>query len=186
MSGTIAIPRGHFNAPWPFIESLTRLYDKSELPFVVKYKEGALIPENRNSLSSFFEGDWIMFIDSDIAFLPDQVERIIWHIINGKNIVCGLVFKGQPPHEPLIKPKNYIKNSVVEIESCHMGFTAISRKVFNKLGTRAFDRLPNKGEDLSFCKRATDAGFKIYCDTSVFAKHIRYYYVSESDYKRNV
>ena|SRR3990167_8454337 len=182
MLGTIAIPRGHFTAPWPFVESLVR-YLELHPDVRVIFREGALIEENRNSLASMFWGDWIFFIDDDMVFKPEDIEAIISH---DEDIVCGLYFRGQVPHEPMAfienKPiKNYISGLIIEVDGCAMGFTKISRKAIEAVGLNGFSRLPNLGEDLSFCQRAKLKGFKIYCDTSVQPKHLRYKYIGEND-----
>ena len=181
MIGTIAIPRGHFGAPWPFIESLVG-YLETKPDVRIMFREGALIEENRNTLLNLFWGDWIFFIDDDMTFSPQDVERII---SLDQDIVCGLYFKGSVPHEPLIfienEPvKNYLSGSFLEVDSCAMGFTKIKRSVVDALGPNPFRRIGGLGEDLSFCKRAKEAGFKIFCDTSVQPKHLRYRYIGEN------
>ena len=58
-----------------------------------------------------------------------------------------------------------------------MGFTAINKQVLKGLGERPFDRMVLNsrlyGEDLSFCHRAREAGFKIMCDPEIQVGHLR-------------
>ena len=181
MQGTIAIPRGHFTAPWPFVECLTR-YLETKPDVRVMYKEGALIEDNRNSLIQMFWGDWIFFIDDDMTFWPEDIEKIISHDLD---VVCGLYFRGQSPHEPLIyrdnQYANYLSGALIEIDACAMGFTKIKRSVIESIGDNPFTRIGRMGEDLSFCKRAKDKGFKVFCDTSVQPKHLRFRQIGEKD-----
>ena len=182
MLGTIAIPRGHFECPYPFVESLVKfLLTKPDVE--VMFKEGALVDDNRNSLSRMFKGDWLIFLDTDMTFFPED----IYHLINYKeDIVGALYFKGQPPHEPLAyrndKPiDNYISGSAFEVDKMALGFTKINRRVIEAVGENPFQRIGTHGEDASFCIRVKEKGFKVICDTSIRPKHIRYRYIGEND-----
>lgn len=189
MYGTIAIPHSHFSAPYPFIKSLVKFLTETKLNIEVIFKEGALIEDNRNSLLYLAKGDFLIFIDTDMTFTTQDVERLVEQ---KKDIVCGLYFRGQPPHEPLIIKddvivREYMSGLTIEVDACAMGFTYISRNVIEKMKEDLpFKRIDDYGEDISFCKRAKEKGFEIYCDTSIQPKHLRYKYVGENDYQKHL
>ena len=64
-----------------------------------------------------------------------------------------------------------------------MACTLIKREVLENMPQPWFFPT-NNGEDLSFCKRATDAGYKIYCDTELICGHVGSYTVSEEHFGR--
>lgn len=86
----------------------------------------------------------------------------------------------------------------VKIDACGMACTLIKREVLEKLWKEyegepfAFSRDPIKpvngkvrremSEDVTFCERATNAGFEIWCDTTIRPKHLAgYKYVQFND-----
>jgi len=73
---------------------------------------------------------------------------------------------------------DYKDGDLVEVDACGMGCMLIKKSVFEKLEEPYFQYTPRsktslqKGEDYYFCEKAKDAGFKIFCDTSVICGHI--------------
>lgn len=136
-----------------------------------------------------------------MTFTPQDAGRLVRWTEKGYDFISGLYFAGAQPHLPLIYKEvevDYDSKKVpsvsyyldysrdkdfFEIAACGFGFCIMSKKVFDTLGEFPFKRLSswfgqdipenNLGEDLSFCKRVKDAGFKIYCDTNVQPGHIR-------------
>jgi GT2 family glycosyltransferase len=133
------------------------------------------------------ELDYLLFVDSDMMPPPEMLNTLIEH---NKPIVTALAFKRVPDYDPCIFKKitsndavNYFDypKGLTEIAGCGMACCLIKREVIEKTPQPWFT--PGKlGEDLSFCKRAMKAGFKIYCDTNLICKHVGTYEVGEEHY----
>ena len=157
--------------------------------FSVIYVEGCDTAYSRNILAEKSKGvaDYIFFIDDDILPPINTITRLLSH---KKDIVCGLYFAKQEPHFPQIFLKNtedptrydcvedYKKDSLIEVDSCGAGCMLIKAEIFKKLKLPYFwyipksEDKPRKGEDFYFCEKVKEAGYKIYCDTSILCKHI--------------
>ena len=131
---------------------------------------------------------YLLFLDSDMTFPADIIEQLIKH---GKDIVSGLYFKRVPPYttvmyndiskdgEYAFEPiDNWKKNRLIEVDAIGCGCVLIKTKVFMKIKPPFFYPLysqSNKSltsEDIAFCVRAREAGFKIYVDTALQCGHI--------------
>jgi GT2 family glycosyltransferase len=137
-----------------------------------------------------WEPDYLFWVDDDMAFNNDIVEKLLSH---KKDFVCALMFSKNPPFIPTIKKcqegnvlsfNNYVdypKNSFVEIAGCGFAATLVHRRIFEDLvlstdnGTEWFEERKlgiGESEDINFCIRARKKGHKIWCDTSAKTRHI--------------
>lgn len=145
----------------------------------------------------------IFWIDSDIFFDPDDVDRIRSYDL--PIVGAAYPFKGYPimTFSPLdCKPIIFDKSSgLVEVKALATGFLFTKAYVFDKIKEKfnlpvcntSFDspQIPffqpaiwnlieqdyYLGEDFSFCIRASNCGYKIYLDAGVKLGHIgRYTY----------
>lgn len=142
------------------------------------------------AVKAFLQGqyDALLFVDSDMVVPVDLLTRLIEH---DKDIVSALAFKRTPGYEPCIfkvcneqDAKFYLDypKGLTEIEGVGMACTLIKRKVFETVPQPWF--FPHKilGEDLSFCVRARQAGFKIYCDTELICGHCNIETITDKHY----
>jgi len=158
----------------------------------------------QNFLAS--EGDWMMWIDTDMTFEYDSIERLLKTAQKTKaDIVTGLgfIFKRSEQmivpngyiwnddDEAFVEMGNYEKDRVYEIDGTGSGFVLIHRRVFEAFDDvfwhQTWVKHPRTGRpmghDLAFCWRAKqDYGMKIVWDTSVKTGHIKYFELTESDY----
>ena len=158
----------------------------------------SLIYDARNSLArqAVAEGyDRVLWLDSDMDFNPDLLKMLSADMDEGKELVSGLYFKRRAPVKPVIykelgyyhsEEKNevtpvaipyedYPRDSVFTVAGCGFGGCLVSvnliKKVAEKYGL-PFSPILGFGEDLSFCKRATDLGFELWCDSRVKMGHV--------------
>lgn len=120
----------------------------------------------------------LLFIDSDMVVPVDLITRLL---DADKDIVSALAFKRVFPFEPCIFKTctkkdatfylDYTKG-LIQVAGTGMACTLIKREVFEKLSQPWFTPMENIGEDLSFCVRAKDKGFQIWCDTELICGHI--------------
>ena len=147
----------------------------------------SLVYEAREQAAKYFlesDCDYMLFLDSDMVPPADMVIKLINH---DKPIVSALAFRRVPNFEPCIfkDDKFYLDypKGLIEVAGVGMACTLIKKEVFEKVPQPWF--MPTAlGEDLSFCKRATDAGYKIYCDTELICGHVGSYTVSEEHFRR--
>ncbi|HEV3383834.1 MAG TPA: class I SAM-dependent methyltransferase [Gemmata sp.] len=141
----------------------------------------------------------LMWIDSDIAFDPNDVDRLRAHNLP---IACGLYPKKGPRQFAceFLPGASQVKfgrpGGLEEIRYCGFGFTHIRREVFQtvqkqlKLPTcnKRFDsplvpffapmEVDEPGgpwsisEDYAFCERARKCGFKVWADTRIRLWHV--------------
>lgn len=176
-----------------FVECLTSLQTvgSTHLDFQV----GTIVYVGRETICSnaIADGtDYILWVDSDMVFEPDALVRLVDDIEQkGCDIVTGLCFMRRPPYRPCIWSElkmahlpenrvsavyeNYPKNELFEIDACGMAFclmkTEVAEAIMKEKGT-CFSPIPGYGEDLSFCIRAKQLGYKLWCDSSVKIGHI--------------
>ena len=129
-----------------------------------------------------------LWLDSDMTFNDDLLEDLLF---SRRKMVTGLCFARRPPHIPCIFEEiwpeckvfeDYPKSEVFRIAACGMACVLIETEVLQavkeKFGT-CFFPMRELGEDLAFCKRVTECGYKIYADASIRPGHIGHFEVKE-------
>lgn len=66
-----------------------------------------------------------------------------------------------------------IQCKLQEVSVTGGGCMLIKREVFDKISSPWFEPELGLGTDIQICKKAAEAGFKIYCDTSIVIGHLR-------------
>ena len=186
----------------PFAQNLAAMEKKGEV--FVSFLIGSLIYESRNTLAKqaiATKADYVMWLDSDMTFAPDTMTRLQQHMEEGKDIVTGLYFRRRPPFSPVLfktleridedsarheNYDDYPDNSLFEIGGCGFGCvmtrTSVLEDVFLNYH-KCFDPVCSIGEDLAFCLRARELGYKIYCDSTIKCGHVGQLVVDESVYR---
>lgn len=128
----------------------------------------------------------IMFIDADMTFPRDGIERLLKQ---DKMIIGANYNQRQIPLISTIKleDKNgkYISGTAkkfpkktFEVAAIATGFCLLNLSIFDKISEPWFvagyidDMKDFNTEDVYFCKQAKKAGFKVYCDPTLVVKHI--------------
>lgn len=160
--------------------------------------------------------DFLLWVDADMGFDPMSVYTLLEIAVQGNlPIVGGLCFASreyaydnlngyrtiatptifQPDiidgHESYSAGHMYPVNSLVRCSATGSAFILIHRRVFEAIGSGWYDRLPNhdgslRGEDVSFCLRAENAGFPIHVFTGAKTSHFKHQWVSEMDYWKSI
>ena len=153
--------------------------------------EGADVAVARNLLVESMLGDYIFFLDDDVIPPMNTIPKLYGR---QKDIVSGLYFAKREPYFPQIFHKTKVQgkqmkdrydavfdipeNELIEIDACGGGCLLIKKDVFKKLKRPFFQYIPygeemlKKGEDFYFSEKAKEAGFKIFCDTSIVCRHM--------------
>ena len=143
--------------------------------------------------------DYILFIDDDMVIRPEDklFTKLVEH---DKDIVAPLFFHRRHPYAPLLFKRNIraggryttfdnimdYQKGLLQVDGVGCGVVLIKTEVFKKIDNPYFVFGDTFGEDLYFCNKAINAGFKIYCDTNIEVGHIGDPQVAwESTYRQN-
>jgi len=178
------VPNDYF-APWDYVRSIFKLKGYDFLTV-----QGCSLHHNRNGIWQIMkQGGDLLFIDSDMTFEPEDVAKIEKHL-NTYDIIGGLymlangehaIFKRIEGDYEFIQPKQ----GIFEVGAIGTGFLGISSRVIQKLGKEPFNAVQEgsvtHGDDVSFCHRAREAGFKVWCDPSIVLGHIKSQVIKPGD-----
>lgn len=189
--------------PALFAQSLARL-QKPE-GSVMAMKTGSLIYAARNDLATQsikMDMDYVFWMDSDMVFPADALVRMKATLeAKDLDILTGLYFRRVPPYSPVLFDKldieqehgscdfsefDRIPEDLFEVGGCGFGCVLMRTEVFFDVQSKhgnMFAPIGNNGEDVAFCWRARDCGFKIYCDPSVRCGHVGYSVVDDQFFK---
>jgi FkbM family methyltransferase len=160
--------------------------DGYELDF--QYFYGYSISQVRNLIAEWAKRyDYLFSLDSDIVLPKDALKKML---AADKDIISGLYIQRIPnthtlevymdtpnggctniPY-PLIKDRG-----VVEIAACGMGCALIKGKVFCKMQyphffyKEALNHRDTVSEDVYFCMKARETGFKVWADSTIECDH---------------
>lgn len=188
-----------------FMQSLLSMRMVGEVRFAISCS--SLIYDARNKLAEQAidgEYDRCLWLDSDMVFPADTMERLSVHLDSGIEMVSGIYFTRKAPVTPVIYDNcgyyeskgltvptahafyDYPKDQLVEVEGLGFGCVMLSVPMLADIKKRygmPFTPVMGFGEDLSFCGRVIDSGRKIYCDTSVKCGHIAQSLINEETYE---
>jgi hypothetical protein len=133
--------------------------------------------------------DKIFWIDSDMSWTIDDFLKLY---LSDKDIISGLYVshEGVPMFSPLQKNSHidtrfvFNENEIFEISAAGFGFICIKNGIFESMKRPWFETkfqflesddgrisLVPLGEDYSWCKSATELGYKIFLDPTVKLVH---------------
>jgi len=173
----------------------------------VSFYIGSLVYDSRNKLASLavqMEADYILWLDSDMVFPPDLLERMMAVLDERKDIdvLSGLYFRRAKPFSPVLFQKlevneqgalefedaSDIPEEIFEIAGCGFGCVLMRTECLIDIASKEgggvwFTPINNAGEDLAFCLRARQNGYKICCDPSIHCGHMAYTAVTKEFYE---
>lgn len=171
--------------------------------------QGGILTIQRNAAVQRMEGDWLLFIDDDMAWQPDAVRKLVE--VRDEfdlDMVGALCFRRTPPYQPTLymreKPDegayNFLErwdSDIIEVDATGCAFLLIHKRVFEAIiGTKmppVAERLrigPPPifkwdgilGEDLRFCQDAKTAGMKVWVDTRIEIGHVSEKTITKRDF----
>lgn len=148
---------------------------------------GSLQSTACNNIVDNFEGDWLWIMGDDHVFRPDMLLRLLDHDVD---IVVPLCVQKHPPFLPVVHESlepsgrfnmidltKHKEEKLVEVYAAGSAGMLIKRHVLEAMEKPIFEfgRIgqENVGEDLLFCHKAQEAGFKVHCDLSLKLGHLR-------------
>ena len=176
---------------------------------MIAIARSSLIYDARNLLAqkAVKEGyDRILWLDSDMMFHGDLFYKLSADLDEGYGFVSGMYFTRKGPVKPVVyyetgyeelndgsgqyktytkSVDDYPKDTIFEIAACGFGGimmeTSIVAEMYKKFGAPFFP-ISGFGEDLSFCRRCSEMGVKMYCDSRIKLGHVSQYVVDEDMY----
>lgn len=142
----------------------------------------------------------VLFVDSDMVVPHDAIQRLLERKVP---IVSALYFMRKPPYLPVAIPKDHKETGVIEgagsfaleykpglnpMAAVGMGCCLIESKVIFDIEEKHKDQKwfsfeQNEGEDIWFCRRARQLGYKVFLDADVKCGHVGDLIVTEDNFK---
>ena len=157
---------------------------------------------NRLATKAIDEGfDRVFWIDSDMYFEPETMEKLEADMDTGLDFVCGIYFTRKAPVLPCVYSalevrkksgidtptatayKDYPKDSLFEVAGAGFAGVMTSTKLLHDVadaGKFPFSPMLGWGEDFSFCLRARALGYRLWCDSRIKIGHIGQSIVDEA------
>ena len=175
------------NVPVEFLTSLIHLVEhlKDEgMDFSVRMESNTLVYFAREELVRYalvHKFTHVLWLDSDMVFTPEIVEDLMF---SGKEIVTGIAHSRRPPYSSCIfteiypgvqKWKGDYPKDTFQIAACGMACCLMSTEVLSAVHEKfgmAFQPTPEYGEDVAFCWRASQCGYKIWAEPGVRVGHV--------------
>lgn len=205
----LAIPMYH-TVEAGFMMSLLELLS-SEYPLQVAVEVGTLIYMARTRLAKkAIDGgfDYILWLDSDMIFPADTVKKLVDKAVeNDYDYISGIYFARALPTSPVICKEikvdedengllsakatryfDYPRDSFFEIAGggfgCCLTKVSMIKDLAQQFGMSPFNPIPGLSEDYSFNVRATEAGYKMWCDSTIKCGHVGAMVFTEDTYLR--
>ena len=184
-----------------FARSLVGLRIAGEVQFT--FIQGSLVYDSRNKACEIAENggfDRVLWLDSDMTFEPDLLERLSADLDEGRRLCAGLFFGRKGPIRPAVYRELGMKDGrpvAIPIDDWPeepftaegVGFAGVLvevsliREIRERFGL-PFSPILGFGEDFSFCLRARELGAAIWCDPRAKMGHCGQYVFTERDYVR--
>ena len=189
-----------------FVESLSRLNPVGDVE--IAFQPGSLVYHSRNNLAlKAIEGkyDYVLWLDSDMVFEPDLLERM-FESIGNDYFLTALYFSRRSPYKPSIWKKIELKtceetkelrpeveefidfpdNTKFEIEGCGFGCCLMKGEMLSVIYASQglpFSPILGFGEDLTFCWKASKpCGFELFCDSSISVGHVTHTIINKESF----
>ena len=179
--------------PTPFVEAFINLQKTGHTTYT--FVKNTLIYNARNLIarSAVEKGfDRVLWLDSDVVVKPDTLVNLMRDMDTGIDFVSGVYFKRALPTAPVIYKNVWwnvtegaadagaenateIPAELFEVAGAGFGCCMTSARLLKDLVDRVgapFTPLIGVSEDLSFCLRAAQAGYKLYCDGRIKCGHV--------------
>lgn len=175
----------------PFAQSLAMLQKDGEV--AVAFQVGSLVYTSRNKLAQMainYACDYVLWLDSDMMFPPETLQYMLKECEEKDlDVLSGLYFRRVAPYAPVLFTKLEISDTGVVVDDLHgdvpdslfelegIGFGCVLMRTEVLIAVQAkfydmFTPLNGVGEDLSFCWRARQCGYKIWLDPKIQLGHV--------------
>lgn len=186
----VAIPAMD-SVPTQFRQALSMLQSDPEDDVSISFVVGSLVYSARNNLAKTavdLGADWVFWLDSDMVFPPDTLQRML-KTCKEKDIdfLTGVYFRRVAPFTPVLfkemsddgheaeEFKEIPKDELFEVRACGFGCVLMKTNVIVDVFStfmNMFTPIEGSGEDISFCIRARQCGYKVIADPTIPLGHV--------------
>jgi len=140
--------------------------------------------------------DRLIMMDTDQIYPPDTLTRIMAH---GKDVVGTPVHRRWPPFDPIlyrgtlgryvhVPDRECYSGNLVEVDATGCGCIIYNTEVFQRIPRPWFLNTKTAagntvGEDIHFCHKLKEAGYKIFVDTGLSIGHLTTYEIKRETYQ---
>ena len=180
----LAIPSARYIEVECF-ESIYKLKKKGKVELFIPNNYS--IDVSRNLIAKYAEQngyDYIFWVDSDIIVPKDALIKLLSHnkdvvsgvyaykILGGKNSVAKRFSPDKEDFYEDIQIKEIKEHDgLMKVDGFGFGCVLTKTEVFKNIGYPWFIYTQDMGEDIFFCRKAQNAGYELYLDTSVLCGH---------------
>lgn len=180
--GTVGVAQGELARYTDFDISLDSLY--VPVGTTITRVKGPSVSRNRNTLAlEYFQGEWLFFVDDDQVLRRDTLLRLLAHNVD---IVGALYSTKHPPFIPTVfkdelEPGKLYRHAFWSALGASRGLTPcvavgtgamlVRRRVFETIPKPWFHWGQGESDDVFFCRKAREHGFKIHVDTNAVVGH---------------
>jgi hypothetical protein len=183
--GTIGVISSELARYSDFCASLAILLKPADARLI--WTKNTDVVGNCNTIFRNAIGEWVWLLGDDHVFNPDILLRLLQHDVD---IVVPLVLMRTPPYKPVVMAREcdeldehgHVQYEVAfdlpaaglhEVLAAGSAGMLIRRHVIEEMADPWFET-DGRGlnEDLTFCRKAREAGFRIWCDVDVPMGHI--------------
>lgn len=184
----------------PFFESWVQM---NKPPHSIIVGNRGRQDDQRNSIIKealeYKEFTHILFLDTDHRHHPQTIKKLLFH---DKDIVSGLSFRRSVPYDPIMFKQvgngfeNIVKwdqDDLIEVDAvgaaCLLIDVEVLKEMKNHFNNTKWFEMNMKfkegvvSEDIAFCCKAREMGYKIYVDTSCVNKHLGVLEIDEQIYR---
>ena len=179
------------SVPSLFANSLAMLQKVGDVSLAMEMS--SLIYHSRNHLAGkaiSLQADYILWLDSDMVFHPDLLQKMMSTMLTKNlDILTGVYYRRVAPYTPVLldtleidsekksrsTPTTHIPDELFEVAGCGFGCVLMTADVLYDVLAKfgpPFNPIGGVGEDLSFCWRARQCGYKIWADPSLWLGHV--------------
>lgn len=184
--GTVGVPVSEMARYHQFTYSLARLLKPPGT--ILNMASGLSVAKNCNSFVRNLQGDWLWIMGDDHSFSEDLLFRLLCRDVD---VIVPLVWKKRPPFQLVsfsepkqdeitgewgytpIDPVDLPQTGLMEIYAAGSAGMLIRKHVLDAISDPWFETSgEHQNEDLNFCAKIRDAGFKIYLDVEAYLGHV--------------
>ena len=175
--GTIGIISGSRTCLPAFTRAITISAKPDDTRLI--WAEGSDIVGQCNQICRNYRGDWVWFMGDDHVFAPDLLPRLLERNVD---VVVPLCLKRTPPFDPVVYggqnelDQYYVADlpdhGITEVYAAGSAGMLVRRPVLEAIPDPWFESHGGMNEDLTFCAKVRDAGFRIWCDVDLLLGHL--------------
>jgi len=191
---SILVP-AYGTVPSAWVQSFMDFMTHNMHKYVLEFSSVSTQPTSkaRNMLveSAFnTNSDYVLWIDSDNDVHPGVLDKLLSVMESEKaDLVSALYFQRDAPHYAVLRQYRHGGyyniatvpfGGIIKIDACGLGCCLVKKEVFKKLSKPYFKFSDEKhgykdiqiSEDIYFCRKVQEAGFKMVCDLDTVVGHI--------------